>query len=179
MLRRMSRRVTRAETEQLLDKMRDRIPQLALRTTMIAGFPGETEDQFQEMVQFVSERRFERLGVFTYSFEPDTPAALLPDHVAEDVKNERRDQLMQVQQQVAFEWNQSLVGKRVDVMLDGPVPGERHVWIGRTCWDAPDVDSQVFVTDQRQKLSAGRFVPCEIVTSQDYDLVAAAVGPPH
>jgi len=179
MLRRMSRRVTRAETEQLLDKMRERIPQLALRTTMITGFPGETDDQFQEMVEFVRVRRFERLGVFTYSFEPDTPAALLPDHVAEDVKNERRDQLMQVQQEIAFQWNQSMIGKRMDVMLDSQVPGERHVWLGRTRWDAPDVDSQVFVTDQRQKLSAGRLVPCEIVTSQDYDLVAAAVGPPH
>jgi ribosomal protein S12 methylthiotransferase len=174
MLRRMQRRVQRAETETLLGKLRKAIPNLVLRTTFIAGFPGETDEQFSEMVDFVRQQRFERLGVFTYSFEPDTPAARLPDHLSEEVKEARRAELMAVQQEVAFEWNEARVGQRMDVLLDTPVPGERDVWIGRTYADAPDVDSVVYVTGK--KLRAGQFVPCEVVATQDYDLVAAAVG---
>jgi ribosomal protein S12 methylthiotransferase len=174
MLRRMQRRVQRAETETLLAKLRKAIPNLVLRTTFIAGFPGETDEQFAEMVDFVRQQRFERLGVFTYSFEPDTPAARLPDHLSDEVKEARRAELMAVQQEVAFEWNEARVGRRMDVLLDTPVPGERDVWIGRTYADAPDVDSVVYVTGK--KLRAGQFVPCEIVATQDYDLVAAAVG---
>jgi ribosomal protein S12 methylthiotransferase len=177
MLRRMSRRVTRAETETLLGRLREGIPQLAIRTTMITGFPGETEAQFVELADFVREQKFERLGVFTYSFEPDTPSAQLPDHVGDDEKERRRAALMEVQQQVAFQFNQSLVGRQLDVLLDAPVEGQRNVWVGRTCWDAPDVDSLVYVTGGRFPLRAGQFVPCEIATWREYDLVAAAVGP--
>ncbi len=178
MLRRMSRRVTRAQTEELLTKLRERIPNLALRTTMITGFPGETDEQFDELVEFVEQQRFERLGVFTYSFEPDTPAAVLPEHLPEDVKEERRERLMASQQQIAFEFNQACVGRQCDVLLDAPVPGEENVFTGRTVWDAPDVDSQVFVSGQGQPLQAGQLVPCEIVTYQDYDLVAVPIHDP-
>jgi ribosomal protein S12 methylthiotransferase len=174
MLRRMQRRVQRAETETLLGKLRKAIQNLVLRTTFIAGFPGETDEQFAELVDFVRQQRFERLGVFTYSFEPDTPAARLPDHLSEEVKEARRAELMAAQQCVAFEWNEARVGQRLEVLLDVPVPGERDVWIGRTFADAPDVDSVVYVTGK--KLRAGQFVPCEVVATQDYDLVAAAVG---
>jgi ribosomal protein S12 methylthiotransferase len=174
MLRRMQRRVQRAETETLLGKLRKAIPDLVLRTTFITGFPGETDEQFAEMVEFVKQQRFERLGVFTYSFESDTPAARLPDHLPDEVKEARREELMAVQQSVAFEWNEARVGRRLDVLLDTPVPGERDVWIGRTYADAPDVDSVVYVTGK--KLRAGQFVPCEVVATQEYDLVAAAVG---
>ena len=106
MLRRMQRRVTRSETELLLAKLRRAIPNLVMRTTFITGFPGETDEQFEELVEFVREQRFERLGVFTYSFEPDTPAARLPDHLPEEVKNERQAELMAVQQEIAFDWNE-------------------------------------------------------------------------
>jgi ribosomal protein S12 methylthiotransferase len=171
MLKRMARRVTRAETEALLDKLRHRIPDLVLRTTFITGFPGETDEQFAELVEFVQRQRFERTGVFVYSLESDTPAAALPDRVGADVAQARRDRLMQVQQEIAFDWNQQQVGRHWDVILDAPVPGERDVWIGRSPADAPDVDGLVYVTGKR--LRAGQIVACEIVATHDYDLVAA------
>jgi ribosomal protein S12 methylthiotransferase len=177
MLRRMQRRVQRAETETLLAKLRARIKNLVVRTTFITGFPGETDQQFAELEQFVRDQRFERLGVFTYSFEPDTPAARLPDHLPEEVKAERRERLMAVQQEIAFAWNNQQVGTRCDVLIDRPVPGERDAWIGRGHADAPDVDGVVYVTGK--KLAAGKIVPCEIVGSAEYDLVGVAVGKPR
>jgi ribosomal protein S12 methylthiotransferase len=176
MLRRMSRRVTRIETENLLDRLRAKIKNLTIRTTFITGFPGETNEDFHELADFIERRRFERMGVFTYSLEPDTPAALLPNPVPEDLKNERRDRLMEIQQQIAFDWNEAQVGKTLDVILDQPVPEEKNVWIGRTAADAPDVDGLVFVTGQKTKLKAGDIVPTQIVAVQDYDLVGVAVG---
>ncbi|MCC7476200.1 MAG: 30S ribosomal protein S12 methylthiotransferase RimO [Pirellulales bacterium] len=174
MLKRMQRRVNRAETEELVGKLRSRIPNLVLRTTCITGFPGETEEDFAELCEFVGEQRFERLGVFTYSLEPDTPAAKLPDQVADEVMNERRERLMEVQQQVAFAWNDAQVGRQLEVLIDAEVPEERNVWIGRSYADAPDVDGVVYVTGE--KLSVGAMVPCEIVARSGYDLAAAAVG---
>jgi ribosomal protein S12 methylthiotransferase len=177
MLRRMQRRVNRQETESLLAKLRERIPNLVMRTTLIAGFPGETDADFDELVEFVDQQRFERLGVFTYSLEPDTPAARLPDHVPEEVMQQRRDQLMAMQQEVAFAWNEAQIGRRLDVLIDSAVPDEKNAWIGRSYADAPDVDGVVYVTGER--LSAGSLVPCEIVGYSGYDLVAAAVGEPR
>jgi ribosomal protein S12 methylthiotransferase len=177
MLRRMARRVTRAQTEELLDKMRSRVDRLAIRTTFITGFPGETDEQFQTLAEFIERQRFERVGVFTYSLEPDTPAANLPGHLPEEVKNERRDRLMEIQQQVAFERNERLVGQQFDVLLDQPLPDQADVWIGRTYADAPDVDALVYVTGEG--LSDGQIVPCEVVAFQEYDLVAAPVGDPR
>jgi ribosomal protein S12 methylthiotransferase len=174
MLRRMQRRVNRAETEKLLVKLRSQVKNVVMRTTFITGFPGETDEQFAELVEFVREQRFERLGVFTYSFESDTPSARLPDHLPEEIKEARREQLMAVQQEIAFAWNAAQVGKRVDVLLDRPVPGQKDAWIGRGHADAPDVDGAVYVTGK--KLSAGKIVPCEIVAPSEYDLVAVAVG---
>jgi ribosomal protein S12 methylthiotransferase len=172
----MQRRVTRAQTEELIDKLRRRIPGLVLRTTMITGFPGETDEQFDELLRFVQEARFERLGVFTYSLEPDTPAARLPDQVPESVKQQRRDTLMAAQQAIAFAWNDAQVGRRFEVLIDAPVPGQRDAWIGRAYCDAPDIDGVVYVTGKR--LAAGKIVPCEIVARSDYDLVGVAVGKP-
>jgi ribosomal protein S12 methylthiotransferase len=180
MLRRMSRRVTREQTERLLEKLRSGIDNLSLRTTFITGFPGETDEQFDELAEFVAEQQFERLGVFTYSFEPDTPAAQLPDQVSEAVMEERRDRLMQVQQQVAFAQNEARIGSCMDVILDLALPDEDNVWIGRTFADAPDVDSVIYVTGSDEvPLSTGKIVASEIVATQDYDLVAVAVGEPR
>jgi ribosomal protein S12 methylthiotransferase len=173
MLRRMQRRVNRRDTEELLAKLRSRIPNLALRTTLITGFPGETEAEFDELLEFVGSQRFERLGVFTYSFEPDTPAARLPDHLPDEVKEERRARLMAAQQKVAFAWNDAQIGRRLDVIVDAAVPDEKNAWVGRSYADAPDVDGIVFVTGER--LSVGSLVRCEIVARSGYDLVAAAV----
>jgi ribosomal protein S12 methylthiotransferase len=173
-LKRMQRRVNRAETENLLGKLRSSIDNLTLRTTFITGFPGETDDQFEELCEFVTEQRFERLGVFTYSYEPDTPAARLGGHLQDEVKVERRDRLMELQQSIAFEVGDARVDQRMDVIIDVHVPGEEGAWVGRTAADAPDVDSVVYVTGEN--LSAGSLVECEIVARQDYDLIAAAVG---
>ncbi|MEQ8835825.1 MAG: radical SAM protein, partial [Lacipirellulaceae bacterium] len=172
MLKRMQRRVNREETETLLAKLRERVPNLVMRTTFITGFPGETDEQFEELMQFVAEQRFERLGVFTYSYEPDTPAAKLPDHLSDEVKEERRERLMAVQQQIAFEWNDAQLGRTLEVMIDQPVPGETSAWVGRSYADAPDVDGVVYVTGEN--LKAGQIVPCEVVATQDYDLIAVA-----
>jgi ribosomal protein S12 methylthiotransferase len=116
--------------------------------------------------------------VFTYSFEPDTPSARLPDHLPEDVKDERRRRLMEAQQEVAFAWNQAQIGSRKDVILDRPVPNESNVWIGRSHADAPDIDAAVYVSGGKKRLSAGDIVACEIVAAQEYDLVGVAVGKP-
>jgi ribosomal protein S12 methylthiotransferase len=173
-LRRMQRRVNRRETEELLAALRARIANLVLRTTLIAGFPGESEEEFEELVEFVRHERFERLGVFSYSLEPDTPAARLDGHLSEEIKLARRDRLMAEQQRIAFEWNRAQIGRRFDVLVDSPVDGEKNAWIGRSYADAPDVDGAVYVSGP--KLARGRMVNCEIVATSDYDLVGVAVG---
>ncbi len=177
MLKRMQRRVPRDATEELLAKLRSRIQGLVMRTTFITGFPGETEQQFEELVDFVKAQRFERLGVFSYSLEPDTPAARLPDHLSEDVKEARRERLMSVQQEMAFGWNRAQIGRQFDVLIDQAVPGEKNAWVGRSYADAPDVDGVVYVSGP--KLRAGKLVRCEIVATSDYDLVGVAVGKPR
>ena len=178
MLRRMARRVTRAETEDLLGQLRRSIPGLAVRTTFITGFPGETDEEYQELAEFIGEQRFEHVGVFTYSLEADTPAARLPGHVASDVMELRRDGLMKIQQEIAFARNESLVGDQVEVILDQSLPQQDNVWVGRTAADAPDVDGLVYATGSEWPLRAGMLTLCEIVATKDYDLVGVAVGPP-
>ena len=177
MLRRMQRRVDRANTEELIGKLRARIENLVLRTTFITGFPGETDEQFEELVDYVRCEKFERMGVFTYSYEADTPSARIPGHLPDEIKQARCDRLMAVQQENAFAWNEAQVGKRFDVLLDAPVPGEKNAWLGRSYADAPDVDGVVFVTGK--KLKAGQIVPVEIVATNEYDLVGVAVDKPR
>src|SRR4051812_42628523 len=138
MLKLMNRRHTRAETEAIVGRLREAVPGLVLRTTFIVGFPGETEEEFQELLEYVERTRFERLGVFPYSFEPDTPAAKLQGHLADEVKLGRRDRVMAAQQPIAFAYNEGLVGRETDVLIDGPSPGGRNLWFGRTFADAPD-----------------------------------------
>ncbi|MFT5300173.1 MAG: ribosomal protein S12 methylthiotransferase [Mariniblastus sp.] len=179
MLRRMSRRVNLEQTEQQILLMRKIIPDLVLRTTFITGFPGETDEQFNTLVDFTNRHHFERMGVFTYSFEPDTPAAKMDGHLDDETKNARRDALMAVQQQIMFEYNQKQVGQSIDVIIDQPVPGTPGAWIGRSSGDAPDVDSVVFVTETEHPISTGNIVECEVVTFKDYDLVAIATGVPR
>jgi ribosomal protein S12 methylthiotransferase len=134
-LKRMQRRVSRKPTEDLLGKLRKRIPELVLRTTFITGFPGETDAQFEEMVDFARQWRFERVGVFTYSLEPDTPAAKLDGHLPEEVKAARRDQLMEVQQGIAHDHARKQVGRMVDCIVDGPSGERDDVWLARSTGD--------------------------------------------
>ena len=177
-LKMMNRRHTRAETEAIIARLREGVPGLVLRTTFIVGFPGETEAEFEELLAYVEATRFERLGIFPYSLEPDTPAAKLPGHLPEEVKAERRDRIMAAQQAIAFAFNRGLVGRRLDVLLDGPAPGVEDLWVGRTFADAPDVDGVTFV--QGRHLEPGDLVACQIVEAEGYDLIARAeAGPPR
>ena len=168
-LRRMQRRVSREETELLLDRLRNRIDKLVLRTTLMTGFPGETEEQFEELLDFVRRRHFERLGAFAFCSEPGTPSEKLDGHLPEEIKQERRERLMAVQQEIAFAWNASQVGQQLDVLIDAPVPGQRNVHVGRSYADAPEVDGVVYVTGEG--LAPGRIASCEIVASKSYDLI--------
>ena len=170
-LKRMQRRVNRSQTEELVRKLRDRVDGLVMRTTFVVGFPGETDEQFQELKQFVEEAQFERMGVFPYSYEPDTPAIKLDGHLPEEVKNARRDELMALQQEIAFEYGDSLVGSEIDVLIDEPL--EDGVWVGRGYMDAPEIDGVVFVSGE--DLQPGMFVPVEILQRKDYDLIGIAV----
>jgi ribosomal protein S12 methylthiotransferase len=171
-LRRMQRRVNRSQTVELVGKLRSRIPNLVMRTTFVVGFPGETDAQFEELKDFVREARFERMGVFPYSYEPDTAATRLDGHLPEEVKLARRDELMELQQPIAFEFGDSLVGYELDVLLDAQV--DETTWVGRCYADAPEIDGMLYV--QGSDLTVGEFVPVEIVQRQDYDLVGVVAG---
>ncbi len=173
-LRRMVRRVDRAATETLLGKLRKAIPNLALRTTFIVGFPGETEADFEELKQFVAEQKFERAGVFPYSFEADTPSGRLDGHLPEDVKTARRDAIMEVQQGVAFAHSESQVGKELPAIVDGPDPEFASHFRGRTTADAPDIDAAVRI--KGKNLRPGDFVTVKITAADGYDLVGRTVG---
>ena len=177
MLKRMQRRVNRAETETLLGKLRSAIPGLAMRTTFIVGFPGETDAEFDELNDFVRSARFERCGVFPYSREPGTPAERLPEHLSEEVKEERRGRVMETQQGVAFDWCKKQVGREIDVLVDSAdpeVPG--HV-LGRSHADAPDIDGTVRL--KGKNLRPGDIVRTKITAADGYDLVGRAVGDPR
>ena len=166
-LKRMQRRVNADQTRELVGKLRERIPNVVLRTTFITGFPGETDQQFEELRQFVEETRFERMGVFTYSLEPGTPAVRLEGHLPEDVKEARRDELMALQQDIAFEHADKMIGYELDVLIDEEI-GD-GVYVGRCYADAPEIDANVIV--RGVDLRPGDMVPVEIMEREDYDLV--------
>ncbi|TWU09275.1 Ribosomal protein S12 methylthiotransferase RimO [Symmachiella macrocystis] len=170
MLKRMQRRVNKADSVALVKKLRERIPNVVMRTTFVVGFPGETDAQFRELKDFVSDIKFERMGVFTYSLEPDTPAVKLPDHLPEKVKQQRMGELMSTQQQIAFDFSDSLVGYELDVLIDAHV--EDDTWLGRTYADAPEIDGNIYVTGT--DINVGDMVPVEITARHDYDLVGIA-----
>jgi len=169
-LKRMQRRVNREKTVELVEKLRERIANLVMRTTFVVGFPGETDQQFEELRQFVRDTHFERMGVFTFSREPGTAAERLDGHLPEDVKEARRDALMADQQDIAFAWGDAMVGYELDCLIDEEV--EDGVWAGRTYADAPEIDGTVFV--EGEGLEPGQLVPVEIVGRQEYDLIAEA-----
>jgi len=175
MLKRMSRKTTRASQEEILGKLRSRIDRLVMRTTMITGFPGETEDDFLQLADFTEQQKFEHLGVFTYSVEEDTPAAKLPNRVPAEIAQQRHDAIMAIQQQIAFEWNESRIGTVEDVIIDSALPDQDGVWIGRTRGEAPDIDGIVYVSgaDPDLGIDVGSMVKCEVVASDGYDLIAA------
>ncbi len=168
-LKRMGRRTTKAELMGVVGKLRREIPDICLRTTLISGFPGETEEEHEELLAFVEEMAFDRLGVFSYSQEEDTPAALMPNQIPEEIKEERRGQLMELQQEVAFDAALSMRGKLVDAVIEGKV-AEEDAYVARTYKDAPNVDGFLFISTGRE-LMTGDFVKCRITGAYEYDLI--------
>ena len=168
-LRRMGRRTNQEELRQWIGRLRERIPDICLRTTLISGFPGETQEDFEELYRFVNEMEFDRLGVFPYSQEEDTKAAEMPDQVPEEVKCFRRDELMELQQAIAFEKAEQMVGRVLDVMVEGKVADE-DVYVTRTYRDAPNVDGYLFLNTSAN-LMTGDFVKVLVTDSNEYDLI--------
>lgn len=168
-LKRMGRRTNQAELKERLGKLRREIPDIAIRTTMISGFPGETEEDHQELLDFVDEMEFERLGVFPYSAEEDTPAYSYPDQIPEEVKEERRAEIMELQQDIAFDHCEQMVGRILTVLIEGKVVDE-PAYVGRTYMDAPNVDGLIFVNGE-EELMSGDFVRVKITGAAEYDLI--------
>ncbi|WP_024734771.1 30S ribosomal protein S12 methylthiotransferase RimO [Enterocloster asparagiformis] len=168
-LRRMGRRTNQAQLREMIARLRREIPDIALRTTLISGFPGETQEDHEELMAFVDEMEFERLGVFAYSAEEDTPAYSFPDQVPQEVKEDRRDEIMQLQQEIAFEKSEAMVGRVLTVLIEGKVVDE-PAYVGRTYMDAPGVDGLIFVNADVELMS-GDFVRVRVTGSAEYDLI--------
>lgn len=172
MLKSMRRGITKRRTIELINDIRAKVPNIALRTTLIAGYPGETEEDVEEVINFVEEMKFDRLGVFTYSHEENTHAYTLNDNVPEEEKQERADRIMAVQQDISLELNQAKVGKQYKVLIDRI---EKDHFVGRTEFDSPEVDNEVLITAKDEYLRIGDFVNVEIESAAEFDLYAKRI----
>ncbi|AKH93331.1 30S ribosomal protein S12 methylthiotransferase RimO [Elizabethkingia anophelis] len=172
-LKRMKRGTTFEKTNALLDKFREKVPGMAIRTTLIVGFPGETEEHFEELKNWVRDQRFDRLGCFTYSHEENTGAFIYEDDVPAEVKERRVEEIMEVQQQISYEINQEKVGKTFKCLFDRK---EGNYFIGRTEFDSPDVDNTVLVPAENTYISVGEFVNVKITSADDFDLYGEVVS---
>lgn len=172
-LKRMGRRTSKQELTDIVAKLRREIPDIALRTTLITGFPSETDVDHEEVMQFIDECEFDRLGVFTYSREEDTVAAQMPDQIDEEIKEKYRDELMQLQQEISADRSAAMIGRIVRVMIEGFIP-EDNTYVGRSYKDAPNVDGLVFVECDRELMS-GDFIDVKITGSTEYDLIGTIV----
>lgn len=173
-LKRMGRRTDKKQLLETIAYLRREIPDIVLRTTLIAGFPGETQEQFEELAEFIQTVRFERLGVFTYSAEENTPAAAMDGQISEHCKQTRRDRLMEIQQEISFEHTESLTGRKLSVFVEGKLVDE-PVYVGRTYMDTPDVDGYFFLNTEEELIS-GEFVQAQVTGALDYDLVGVPVA---
>ncbi len=172
-LKRMGRRTSRCDIENIIGRLRKAMPDIVIRTTLINGFPGETEDDHEQLMDFIDDMEFERLGTFTYSAEEGTPAAGYEDQVPEDVKEKRRDDVMLLQQEISSFFLQGMTGKEVDVMIEGWLPEEKTA-IGRTYMDAPDIDGYVFV-ETKKRYDSGTFIKVRITGASEYDLIGEEI----
>lgn len=172
-LRQMHRQGTQFDIISLINKLRNRIPELAVRTSFIVGFPGETEEEFQTLLKFIQEMEFDRMGVFTYSQEEDTPAGAMPDQVPEEIKNERRHRLMTVQQEISLKRNRQKIGQILSVIVEGKSTENREINVGRTEFDAPDIDGNIYFTGP--DLISGDVVKVKVTGAQEYDLIGEVV----
>lgn len=172
-LRRMGRRTDRRMLTDKIKALREAVPDIALRTTLICGFPGETEEQHEELMQFVNDTEFDRLGAFTYSPEENTPAAEFPDQIDETVKEEWRADVMELQEEIIMDKNEDMIGRELYVMIEGKVADE-DAYIGRSYRDAPDIDGYVFINTE-QELMSGDFVRAKITGAYEYDLIGELI----
>lgn len=172
-LKRMGRRTTRADLEQIIADLREALPDICLRTTLITGFPGETEEDHRELMSFIDTCEFDRLGVFTYSQEEDTPAAQMPGQIDEEVKENRQAELMELQQEIAFEKAEAMKGRELEVLIEGRVSGE-NAYVGRTYRDAPDVDGYIFINTE-ETLMSGDFAKVRVTGACEYDLIGELI----
>ena len=172
-LKSMRRGTTKEKTTKLISQFREAVPEMTIRTTLIVGYPGETEEHFQELKQWVSEMRFERLGCFTYSHEENTHAYNLEDDVPEDVKIERANQIMEIQSQISWELNQQKIGQEFKVVVDRK---EGNYFIGRTEFDSPDVDNEVLIDATKTYLKTGEYTTVKIIEAEDFDLYGEVVN---
>ena len=168
-LKRMGRRTSKEQLVGIITRLREEIPDITLRTTLITGFPGETEKQHEELMDFVDEMEFDRLGVFTYSPEEDTPAAEMPDQISEEVKEDRQAEIMELQQEIVFAQAEDMIGKEVLVMIEGKVADE-NAYVGRTYKDAPNVDGLIFINTDEELIS-GDFAKVKVTGAAEYDLI--------
>ncbi len=172
-LKRMGRRTSKEQLTRIIGKLREEMPDIVLRTTLITGFPGETKEQHEELLQFVDDMEFDRLGVFTYSPEEDTPAADMPGQLEEEVKKERQAELMELQQEIVFEQAEDRKGEELLVMIEGRIAGE-EAYVGRTYMDAPGVDGLIFVNTDKELMS-GDFARVKVTGALEYDLIGELV----
>lgn len=168
-LKRMGRRTTQQDLRNIVEKLRKEIPDICLRTTLISGFPGETQEDHEELMAFVDEMEFDRLGVFAYSPEEDTPAALMEDQIPDDIKENRRDEIMELQQEISFEKAEDMVGLELWCMIEGKVADE-YAYVARTYKDAPNIDGYIFV-QTIEELMSGDFVKVRVNGADEYDLI--------
>ena len=168
-LRRMGRRTSQKDLRRILTGLREAIPDICLRTTLISGFPGETEEDHEELLKFVDEMEFDRLGVFAYSAEEDTPAASMEDRIPDEIKEARRDEIMELQQEISFEKAETMIGRELWCMVEGKVADE-CAYVARTYMDAPDVDGYLFIQTAAELMS-GDFVHVRVTGAEEYDLI--------
>lgn len=192
-LKRMGRRTNKEELTHIIGKLRSKIPDIVLRTTLITGFPGETQEEHEELKEFVRTMKFDRLGVFTYSKEEDTPAAGMKNQIRKHIKKRRQAEIMELQQNIAFDRAKDMIGRKLKVMIEGRLPEEsleeqplpnreqfqspgniNNVYIGRTYMDAPNVDGYIFVRD-RGELMSGEFVEVKVTDAKEYDLIGELI----
>jgi ribosomal protein S12 methylthiotransferase len=172
-LQSMRRGITREKTENLVNEIRSKVPDIALRTTLIAGYPGETQAEYEEMYQFVEKMRFDRLGIFTYSHEENTHAHTLIDDVPAEVKRQRADEIMELQSGISYELNQKKIGKTFNVLFDRI---EGDYFIGRSEFDSPEVDNEVLVKKSEGYVRIGDFSKVQITSADHYDLYGKLIG---
>lgn len=168
-LKRMGRRTSKEQLVRIIGKLRQEIPDISIRTTLITGFPGETKEHHEELMEFVDQMEFDRLGVFPYSPEEDTPAERMPDQIPEEVKEERLAELMELQQEIAFDLAEDMIGREILVMIEGKVADE-NAYVGRTYKDAPNVDGLIFINTE-EELMSGDFARVKVTGALEYDLI--------